>query len=119
MERPLHIRKIGLGRRIERTYLMKWIDGPLREKWGPLAAARVYLICKTGQDGHFAKPGEQALPHCKSMVQTGCVPGAPKRAENAYHVAQALAWIARSRRDVQDQLDWMLTIPNLMNALLT
>jgi hypothetical protein len=107
-----------LGARIEPTCLIGWIDGPLREGWGPLAAARVYLICETGQDGHFAKAGEQAPPHCKSMVQTCSVPGAAKKAENAYHVAQALAWIARSRRDVQDQLEWMLTIPDLMKALL-
>lgn len=104
---------------IERACLTKWIDGPLREKWGPLVAARVYLICETGQDGNFAKPGEQAPPHRKRMIQTCSVPGAPKKAENAYHVAQALAWVARSRRDIQDQLEWMLTIPHLMKALLS
>jgi hypothetical protein len=52
------------------------------------------------------------------MVQTSRVPGAPKKAENAYHIAQALAWIARGRRDIQDQLDGMMAIPKLMAFLL-
>lgn len=107
-----------IGMPIERNRLVKWIDGRLREELGPLAAARVHLICETGQDGRFAKPAEKAPPHRKSMIQTGCVPGAPKKAENAYHIAQALAWVARGRRDIQDQLDGMIAIPKLMGALL-
>lgn len=103
---------------VEENRLEKWTDGPLREEWGPLAAARVHLICETGQDGRFAKPGEKAPPHRKSMIQTGCVPGAPKKAGNAYHIAQALAWIAKEKRDIQDQLDGMVAIPRLMAALL-
>jgi hypothetical protein len=108
-----------LGTTVEDSRVDKWIDGPVRDEWGPLAAARVHLICKTGHDGHFAKPGEQALPHRKGMVQTEHVPGAPSEAKNAYHVAQALAWVAKSRRDIQEQLDWMTAISNLMGALLT
>jgi Domain of unknown function (DUF932) len=104
--------------RIEDTRLARWTDGPLCELWGPLAAARVHLICQTGYDGHFAKPNERAPAHRKPMIQTRCVPGTPKKAENAYHVAQALAWVAKSKRDIQDQLDWMLMIPALMKALL-
>jgi Domain of unknown function (DUF932) len=107
-----------LNIRIEGNHLCKWIDGALRDEWGPLAAARVHLICETGQDGRFARPGEQAPPHRKAMVQTVCVPGAPRRAENAYHIAQALAWVAKGRRDIQDQLDGMVAIPKLMAGLL-
>jgi hypothetical protein len=52
------------------------------------------------------------------MIQTGHIPGAPSKAKNAYHVAQALAWVSKSRRDIQDQLDWMMAIPKLMKSLL-
>jgi hypothetical protein len=107
-----------IGRRVEGSRLEKWSDGPLREEWGPLAAARVHLICMTGCDGRFAKQGEKAPPHKKGMVRMAHVPGAPPKAENAYHVAQALAWVARSKKDIQDQLDGMVAIPKLMNALL-
>jgi hypothetical protein len=108
-----------VGRHVEESRLDKWSDGPLREMWGPLAAARVHLICRTSYDGRFAMQGEKAPPHRKGMIQTEHVPGAPVRAENAYHVAQALAWVARSKKDIHDQLDCMVEIPKLMNALLT
>jgi len=63
--------------------------------------------------------GEQVPTSLQKHGSNLLGPGSAKKAENAYHVAQALAWSARSRRDVQDQLDWMLMIPNLMNTLLT
>jgi Domain of unknown function (DUF932) len=67
--------------------LQKWTDAELRRGWGPLAAARVYFICETGHDGRFAKPGERALPHRKSMIRTANVPGAPSQAKSIYDVA--------------------------------
>lgn len=99
--------------------LTKWVDTAVREKWGPLAGARVLHICRTGFDGKFANPGEKAPPSRKQMKQTVGVPGAPSCAENAYFVCQALAWVARTRKDIQDQLDGMRDLPNLMQALLT
>ena len=51
------------------------------------------------------------------MRQTKRVPGAPPQAENAYAVAQALAWIARSRLDIQEQKDYMKQIATLIEAL--
>lgn len=107
-----------MGKRVEESRLDKWTDGPLGGEWGPLAAARVRLICRTGCDGRFARQGEKAPPHRKSMIRMASVPGAPPKAENAYHVAQAVAWVARSKKDIQDQLDGMVAIPKLMNALL-
>jgi len=98
--------------------LNSWTDTALREKWGPLAASRVHLICETGFDGEFAKPGEKAPPSRKLMNKTVSVPGAPTRSENAYHVCQALAWVAHTRKDIQDQLDGMRDLPGLMETLL-
>lgn len=107
-----------MGTSIGENGLSKWIDGPLRAEWGPLAAARVHLICGTGFDGRFANQGEKAPPHGKGMIQTIPVPGAPAKAKNAYYVAQALSWVAKERRDIQDQLEWMVAIPKLMSNLL-
>src|ERR1700730_4483938 len=47
------------------------------------------------------------------------VPGAPQKAENAYHICQALSWVVRERRQVQDQLDGMRQLPELMKALVS
>jgi hypothetical protein len=98
--------------------LISWIDGPLCKNWGVLAAARTFLICKCGQDGRFATPFEEGSPHEKRMKLTIPVPGAPKKATNAYSVCQALAWVAKERRDLQEQVDGMRQIPELMRKLI-
>ncbi len=98
--------------------LTSWVDGPLCKKWGVLAAARTYLICQRGCDGQFANPFEKASPHRKQMKVTAPVPGAPRKATNAYSVCQALAWIAKERRDLQEQVDGMREIPGLMSKLI-
>ena len=90
----------------------------MKEKWGPLAAARTYLICTKGWDGKFVDPFEKAPPHSKTMEQTQQVPGSLLAADSAYSICQALAWIAKERRDIQEQLDRMREIPDLMGALL-
>jgi len=41
--------------------LTSWVDGPLRKKWGALAAARTYLICQHGSDGKFVNPFEKGF----------------------------------------------------------
>jgi hypothetical protein len=98
--------------------LIKWIDTTVKKKWGSLAAARTYLICTKGHDGKFADPFEKAPPHAKAMEKTKGVPGSLLSRDTAYSICQALAWIAKERRDIQDQLDWMREIPDLMGALL-
>src|ERR1700682_1771815 len=52
------------------------------------------------------------------MTPTVAVPGAPREAKNAYHICQALSWVAKERRQIQDQLDGLQQIPQLMKALL-
>jgi len=98
--------------------LTSWVDGPLRRKWGALAAARTYLICQSGWDGRFATPFEKAPPHRKQMEVTTRVPGAPQMPTNAYSVCQALAWIAKERRDLQEQVGGMRDIPDLIKRLI-
>jgi hypothetical protein len=76
------------------------------------------LICTKGWDGKFVDPFEKAPPHSKTMEQTQQVPGSLLAADSAYSICQALAWIAKERRDIQEQLDRMREIPDLMGALL-
>jgi len=80
--------------RVDDANLRAWVDGELKKRWGALAAARAYLICQTGFDGVFIDPFDKRVPSQKEMNKTLRVPGAPPKAENAYAVGQALAWIA-------------------------
>jgi hypothetical protein len=108
---------VAMNVRINHIELQAWIDGELKKKWGALAAARTYLICESGFDGVFLDPFDKQPPSQKTMKRTQQVPGAPARADNAYAVSQALAWIARQRLDVQEQTQYMKEIPHLMQSL--
>jgi len=111
--------EIWCGERVDPQRLTEWIDGPLQTTWGIKAAARVSLIARTGNDGEFADPFDQKCPaHEKTMKSTRRVPGAPEPAVNAFHMSQALAWVASTRRDVQERIAWMRGIPGLMGELL-
>ncbi len=108
-----------LKMQIEEDLLIEWIDNTVKEQWGPLAAARAYSICTTGWDGKFVDPFEKARPHAKAIEKTRSVPGSLIARDSAYSVSQALAWIAKERRDIQEQLNWMRDIPELMGKLLS
>src|ERR1035438_6006979 len=45
------------------------------------------------------------------------VPGAAKPARNLFDVAQALSWVAGRRESIEDQTDWVRTIPSLIGHL--
>jgi hypothetical protein len=107
-----------INKLIARDRLETLVDGTLRDSWGPLAAARTYHICRTGMDAQFSNFAEKAPPHRKKMLPTLSVPGAPREAENAYHICQALSWVAKERGQIQDQLEGMQQIQELMEALL-
>ena len=44
-------------------------------------------------------------------------PGTNGPADNLFDVSQVLSWLARDRRDVQEQLAWTREIPGLMETL--
>ena len=55
----------------------------------------------------------------RSEVQSvRSVPGAPQQCRNLFDLSQILAWLAKERRDVQEQLEWREQIPDLMAPLL-
>jgi hypothetical protein len=45
------------------------------------------------------------------------VPGSRGEAANLFDVSQILAWLAKERRDVQEQVEWRAQIPALMAGL--
>ncbi len=105
-------------RKVSEADLVAWVDGPLRQRLGVLAAARAYFIARTGYDGEPADRFEPGLPHAKAMRATRRVPGAEAPATNAYAISQVLAWLARERHDVQEQVEWAEAIPYLIERLI-
>ena len=52
-------------------------------------------------------------------VRTGKpVPGAPPASRNLYDVSQVLAWLAKERRDLNEQLEWRQQIRSLLKPLM-
>lgn len=95
-----------------------WVDGPLKKAWGFKAAARTWLICNRGFDG---EPDDSYAKYCPStmpMKETLRVPGAKERARSLFDVAQALAWIAKERNDIEERLEWRAAIPKLLDELI-
>jgi hypothetical protein len=103
--------------RISTARLAQWVDGPLKKKWKPSAAARVFQICTTGFDGKYVDAFEEASPSQKQMTPERRVPGSPELADNAYEICQALSWVATQKTDVGQQLEFTRQIPELMQAL--
>jgi hypothetical protein len=102
---------------IPATDLEKWVDGPVTEAWGPLAAARVHGIATTGLDGKPAPPRKKARPHTWSLQDGQPVPGTTAPCSDAYQLVQVLSWVASRRRNVAQRLQWRGQIRTLMADL--
>src|SRR5436190_3656471 len=100
--------------------LQEWVDGPVAEAWGPLAAARVHGIALTGLDGTPVPPWKRAKPHTWSLalLDGQPVPGTTAPCADAYQMAQVLSWVASRRRNVAQRLQWRSQIHSLMGNLL-
>lgn len=94
-----------------------WVDEELRRAWGFKAAARAYHIALTGKDATIVGPYKANSPTSIPLKPSHPVPGSPPKAQNIYDVSQILAWLARDRRDVQEQQEWREQIPELMGKL--
>jgi hypothetical protein len=97
--------------------LVPWIGGALRKGWGFKAAARTWHIARTGSDAEIIGQYKDQTPTTIAVRATKPVPGAPKEAHTLYDVSQILAWLAKERRDLQEQLAWREQIPELLKAL--
>jgi hypothetical protein len=45
------------------------------------------------------------------------VPGSPQKSTSLFDISQILAWLAKQRRDIQEQMAWRERIPGLMASL--
>ena len=93
-----------------------WVDGPVTERWGKRAAARVFHICRTGHDveiENFA-PGPASE---KPVRRRDPVAGSPTPARTKYDASQALAFVATDRNDADDRLGRQEDIPALIRTL--
>ena len=97
--------------------LARWVDGPVAEAWGPLAAARVYAIATTGVDGIPVRRRRNASPHRWSLTEGTAVPGTDAPCEDGYAIAQVLAWVAARRGDMAQRPQWRAQIRALMSHL--
>lgn len=79
-----------------------WVDGFLVERWPPLAACRVWHICRSGRDARFVPPFERTAPSKRTVELRGPLPGAVPAVDNLYGVVQALSWVASRRGDIDE-----------------
>jgi hypothetical protein len=96
----------------------RWADARVARVWGPHAAARLCHIARTGWDGRVENPFETAKPHERQVASERQVPGAFAPVKNAFHVSQALSWLASHRRMLEDQFERTPHVHRLMSSLL-
>jgi hypothetical protein len=94
-----------------------WADEHVAKVWGVEVAARVCHIARSGHDGKVQRPPDKIAPHARAVESQIEVPGAAKPARNLFDVAQALSWVAGRRESIEDQTDWVRTIPSLIGHL--
>lgn len=104
---------------ITMKHLGKWVDNDLRKGWGFKAAARTIHIARCGSDGKIIGRYKGSTPANIVMQKTMPVPGAPQVCRNLFDLSQILAWLAKERRDIQEQLEWRESIADLMHPLLS
>lgn len=98
--------------------LAAWCNGALRKEWNFKAAARAYHIARTGMDAEVIGKYAGSAPAGIAMLATVPVHGSPQKSENLFDVSQILAWLAKERRDLHEQLQWREAIPELMQPLM-
>jgi hypothetical protein len=106
------------GFRLFQSRIADWADSVLRNQWGFKAAARVYHIALTGHDAEIDGAYKGHRPTTVPVRLGGGVPGAPRNAANVYDLAQTLAWIAKGRGELKEQVEWRDQIPALLEPML-
>lgn len=98
--------------------LKLWVEKELRAAWGFKAATRTFHIARSGTDVDIVGQYKNNSPTSIAVRETKRVPGAPARCCNLFDVSQILAWLAKERTDVQEQMEWRERIPELMHPLM-
>ncbi len=100
------------------AHLGAFADRHLAAAWGVRLAARFLHIAVTGFDAELAFPFEPGPPSAKTLSPTRRVPGSPAFSQTAWDACQALAWLAKDRKEPRERVDRMLEIPELMQGLM-
>lgn len=116
--REERIYKKWIQHKFPEELLQTWVNRTLAKSWGVKAAVRAWHITRSGNDVSLADPFEPGEPTEKTVVRGAAVPGSILPGDTVFAVAQSLAWLAKERRDVQEQLFWKQQIPALVQPLL-
>jgi len=103
--------------RVSREQLTPWIETAVRQAWGYKAATRAYYIAKNGTDAQITGSYRDRSPSTVEVRQGESVPGSLGGCKTRYDISQVLAWLAKERRDLSEQLEWREQIPGLMRKL--
>jgi hypothetical protein len=103
---------------IDTGNMKNWIDAELRKAWGFKAATRAFHIASSGRDVTIVGPYKGHRPTTIPVNPGELVPGAAKRCQNLFELSQVLAWLARDRADVQEQLSWREQISEILNPFI-
>jgi hypothetical protein len=98
--------------------LAPWVEKNLKDQWGFKAATRAFHIAKTGYDVEIVGQYKDRTPTTIKTKQVRRVPGSPHKSKNLFDLSQVLAWLAKERRDVQEQLEWREQIPEILKPLM-
>ena len=101
---------------VDAQSLIDWIDETVAKEWGPYAASRAWNIINEGFDGE-PEQVRDLRPHLLPITRTVTVPGACSPVQNLFHVSQALSWIAGTRNTISERLEYVKSIPRLMERL--
>jgi len=97
--------------------LASWVDEVVTRKWDRWDAARVFHVASAGQDG-WVPYRTDVPPHRLQLNDATPAPGACAPAANAYHVMQALSFVASRVPWLQDRYARLAGIPRLLEPLL-
>lgn len=97
--------------------LRSWVDHDLKAAWGFKAAALAFHIAGSGCDVEIIGPYKGHSPTSVRVEPAKAVPGSPQKSTSLFDVSQILAWLAKERSDIQEQMLWRERIPTLMASL--
>lgn len=98
--------------------LQSWVDTHLKASWGFKAAARAFHIARSGFDVDVIGPYKGHLPTTVPVEVSRSVPGSPDQSTSVFDISQILAWLAKERTDIQEQLARREQIPMLIGKLI-
>ncbi len=106
-----------LDKRIDRGAVAGWVDQTVTRKWGKHDAARVYHVAINGEDGDVdLRLGEPA--HACPLNERRAAAGACAPVTNAYHLMQALSYVASRATPYEARLSRLMQVSALVEPLL-